>query len=93
MNPTKSNARIGLRALDQTDYFKRRVLRERPYIQLAWCEQAVSAPEAIEVQPDGRIRHWLYVDALGKHLRVVTLADGKTLHKAFPDLTCQRERP
>ena len=65
--------------MDQTDYFKRRVLRDRPYIRLDWCEQAVRAPEATEVQPDGRIRHWLYVDALGKHLRVVTLADGKTL--------------
>jgi hypothetical protein len=78
--------------MDQTDYFKRRVLRERPYIQLDWCEQAVRAPEATEVQPDGRIRHWLYVDALGKYLRVVTLANGKTLHNAFPDRTYKRER-
>jgi hypothetical protein len=78
--------------MDQTDYFKRRVLRERPYIQLDRCEQAVRVPEATEVQSDGRIRHWLYVDALVKYLRVVTLADGKTLHNAFPDRTYKRER-
>jgi hypothetical protein len=77
--------------MDQTDYFKRRVLRDRPYIRLDWCEQAVRAPEATEVQPDGRIRHWIYVNTLGKHLRVVTLADGKTLHNAFPDRTYKRE--
>ena len=38
-----------------------------------------------EIQPDGRIRHWLYIQELGKFLRVVTLADGETVHNAFPD--------
>ncbi len=71
--------------MDETDYFRRRVLEERPYIQRDWCEQAVRTPEATEVQPDGRIRYWLYVPELGKYLRVITLADGKTLHNAFPD--------
>lgn len=79
-------------AMDQTDYFKRRVLQDRPYIRLAWCEQAVRAPEATEVQPDGRIRHWLYSEALGKYLRVVTLADGQTLHNAFPDRNYNGDR-
>lgn len=78
--------------MEQTDYFRRRVLQERPYIQLDWCEQTVMAPEAVEVQSDGRIRHWRYFDALGKYLRVDTLADGKTLHNAFPDRTFKGER-
>jgi hypothetical protein len=73
--------------MKQTEYFKRRVLQERPYIRLEWCEQAVREPEAREVQEDGRIRHWRYVGELGKHLRVITLADGETLHNAFPDRT------
>jgi hypothetical protein len=39
-----------------------------------------------EVQQDGRIRFWGYVEELpGKPLRVVTLEDGQTLHNAFPD--------
>jgi hypothetical protein len=71
--------------MEQTEYFKRRVLGERPYIDLAWCEAAVREPEATEVQPDGRVRHWRFVPELGKHLRVVTLEDGQTLHNAFPD--------
>ncbi len=43
-----------LSPLRQTEYFKRRVLGERPYIDLAWCEATVRAPEATEVQSDGR---------------------------------------
>ncbi len=71
--------------MKQTDYFRRRVLRQRPYIRIEWCEHAVRNPFRKEIQPDGRIRHWIYVEALGKYLRVITLADGKTLHNAFPD--------
>lgn len=68
-----------------TPYFRRRVLQQRPYIRVEWCEQAVREPAYQEKQPDGRIRHWLYVEELGKYLRVITLADGETLHNAFPD--------
>jgi hypothetical protein len=71
--------------MDQTPYFQRRVLQQRPYIKLEWCEQTVHEPSHTEVQPDGRIRHWRYIHELGKHLRVITLSDGTTLHNAFPD--------
>lgn len=39
----------------------------------------------IEPQPDGRIRHWVFISEIGKYLRVVTLEDGETIHNAFPD--------
>ena len=71
--------------MNQTPYFRIRVLRQRPYIKLEWCELAVRHPEHVEIQPDGRIRHWRYFDELGKYLRVVTLSDSETLHNAFPD--------
>ena len=71
--------------MTQTEYFKHRVLNGRPYIRLAWCEATVRDPETVHVQPDGRIRHWRFIPELGKHLRVVTLSDGETLHNAFPD--------
>jgi len=71
--------------MKQTEYFKHRVLQERPYIRLAWCERAVREPEATEVQADGRVRYWRFVPELNKHIRVVTLEDGETLHNAFPD--------
>lgn len=74
-----------------TDYFRDDVLVKRPYIQREWCEEAVRNPIRREVQADdGRIRHWIWVDALQRYLRVVTLADGQTIHNAFPD---RRFRP
>ena len=73
-------------ALPITDYFRDNVLVKRPYIRREWCEVAVRDPIRTEVQShDGRIRHWIWVDALGRYLRVVTLADGQTIHNAFPD--------
>lgn len=71
--------------MKQTPYFRNRVLQQRPYIRLEWCEATVRHPEYTEIQPDGRIRHWRYIDELGKHLRVITLSDGETMHNAFPD--------
>ena len=43
-------------------------------------------PIAKQVQPDGRIRYWgAIAEAGGRVLRVVTLADGQTVHNAFFD--------
>ena len=60
-----------------TRYFEEQVLRERAYIRRAWCEQVLPQPLATEHQPDGRIRHWGFIQDLGRYLRVVTLEDGK----------------
>ena len=69
-----------------TRYFREQILRKRPYIQLEWCERILAQPMAKRVQPDGRIRFWGVVPELGgRVLRVVTLADGETVHNAFPD--------
>ena len=79
--------------MKQTEYFKRRVLGERPYIELAWCEAAVRDPEATEVQADGRVRYWRFVPELDKYLRIVTLEDRETLHNAFPDRSFKPPAP
>jgi hypothetical protein len=52
---------------------------------------ALREPVRREVQPDGRIRHWIFVAELGKYLRVVTLADGETIFNAFPDRDFQEK--
>ena len=47
---------------------------------------ALKNPVKKEKQEDNnRIRHWIYIDELNKYLRVITLADGETIHNAFPD--------
>jgi len=46
----------------------------------------IGNPERREIQPEGRIRFWARVEELGnKYLRVITLADGITIHNAFID--------
>lgn len=68
-----------------TAYFINDVLAKRPYLTEAMCRAVVAHPARYEVQPDGRIRHYGFDATLGKWLRVVTLADGDTIHNAFPD--------
>jgi len=66
-----------------TSYFHDDVLLKRP--KLEWCQAALLHPVRRDIQPDGRIRHWVFVPELDKYLRVVTLSDGITIHNAFPD--------
>lgn len=69
-----------------TRYFEEQVLRKRPYLRREWCKAVLRNPIRRVDQPDGRIRFWGYIDELdGRVLRVVTLADGETVHNAFPD--------
>lgn len=69
-----------------TRYFEEQVLRKRPYLRREWCERALAEPVYYEMQPeDDRIRFWVFVPEIGGYLRVVTLADGETVHNAFPD--------
>lgn len=69
-----------------TLYFREQVLVKRPYLKIEWCMLVLENFVEKEVQADGRIRFWGYVDDLpNRALRVVTLEDGRTLHNAFPD--------
>jgi hypothetical protein len=68
-----------------TRYFEEQVLRKRPYLEREWCERALEKAVHREIQPDGRIRHWIFIPELSKYLRVITLEDGETVHNAFPD--------
>lgn len=78
-----------------TRYFDEQVLPRRPYIRVEWCEAATASPLRREVQADGRVRHWVEVQVPGeagrRYLRVVTLADGETVHNAFFDRDFREE--
>lgn len=73
------------------------MLRKRPYLTLEMCQAVVANPIRREVQADGRIRHWGAVtlpNPTGERiLRVVTLADGTTIHNAFPDRDFVEDAP
>lgn len=72
-----------------TGYFDNYVLRERPYVNLEWCVAVIANPIRHEEQPDGRHRFWgevfLFDEPTPRVVRIVTLADGATIHNAFID--------
>ena len=59
------------------------------------CVSVVAAPLRRLIHEDGRIRHWGTVidtrDGKARILRVVTLADGETVHNAFFDRDFQKD--
>lgn len=66
-----------------TDYFEFSVRRRRPEIKMEWVERALKNPEYTEVQPGGRIRHFVYIEECDKFLRVVV--DNGAVLNAFLD--------
>lgn len=69
-----------------TAYFRHtRTRRDRAWIRDKWIEKALRSPVATRIQTDGRVRRWAWIEEAGKFLRVVTLADGETVHNAFFD--------
>ncbi|WP_333653310.1 hypothetical protein [Dissulfurispira sp.] len=48
-------------------------------------------PVKTEVQSDGRIRKWKFIEEVGRYLRVILLEDGETVHNAFFDRNFKEE--
>ncbi len=71
----------------RTRYFALTVMgrADRRWIDPVEVLQALNQPARKERQADGRMRYWLYVARLGTYIRVVTLADGETVHNVFKD--------
>lgn len=69
-----------------TQYFL--YVRQRPdraFIKDKWILETIDSPVRREVQSDGRIKKWGYVEEVGKYLLVVLLEDDETIHNAFFD--------
>ena len=83
--------------MNATRYFIEQVLRKPPYLTLAICEAVVQDPLRREDQGDGRVRFWGPATLPNEHepriLRVITLADGITIHNAFPDRNFREDAP
>jgi len=68
-----------------TNYFISNVVVRRPYLKEEWIEFVLKNPLQTEQQENGRIRFWGYITERNKYLRVITEADGETVHNAFFD--------
>ncbi|HTW36467.1 MAG TPA: hypothetical protein VMD53_17745 [Rhizomicrobium sp.] len=71
----------------RTRYFEHSVAMrpDRRSIDPAMIVSVLEHPYRMERQSTGRIRYWGLVPTLNRWLRVVTLADGETVHTAFLD--------
>ena len=59
--------------------------RDRQDIQFDWLESTFHNPDYEEVEENGRIRRWRWIEEKGRYLRVVVLADGETVLNSFWD--------
>jgi len=65
------------------EYVKKRP--DRAGIKEDWIRFVIENPEKTETQSDGRIRKWAKIIEVDRHLRVILLEDGETVHNAFFD--------
>ena len=77
-----------------TKYFEyRREKSDRKLIRDEWIQSVIDAPEAKQIQSDGRIKLWGKIgEASGRYLRVILLPDGVTVHNAFFDRDFEARR-
>ncbi len=71
----------------RTRYYQNQVIHkaDRRWIVSDEIIQALAHPIRTEKQANGRIRHWAYIERLKAYIRIVTLADGQTVHNVFKD--------
>jgi len=79
-------------AMKCTQYFS--FIKQRPdraIIKDAWISATIRNAVKTEVQSDGRIRKWKFIEEAGKYLRVILLEDGETVHNVFFDRNFKEE--
>lgn len=83
--------RLPLPPFRRTEHFALHMMgrADRRWIDPIEIRRVLAAPLRKERQKDGRVRYWGYVPRLKTYFRVVTLADGETVHTAFKDRNFQ----
>ncbi len=81
-----------LEGFEITPYFRDRASGDPARARLAsYIAEMVNSFEYMEAREDGRVKHWLYVPELRRHLLVITTADG-ALFNAFDDSNFTRKQ-
>ncbi len=66
--------------------------QDRATIKDNWILDTIKKPLKTEIQADGRIKKWKFIEEAGKYLRVILLEDGETVHNAFFDRNFKEEK-
>ena len=64
---------------------------DRAIIKEEWISKTINNPLKTEVQIDGKIRKWSYIEEMEKYIRVILWEDGETVHNAFFDRNFKEE--
>ena len=72
-----------LEQLETTRYYDMVAIYRHPEIKDEWIKRVLANPYHFEVQRDGRIRHYGYIEEAEKWLRVII--DDDKLHNRFFD--------
>ncbi len=64
---------------------------DRTIIKEEWIFDTIKKPVKTEVQTDGRIRKWKFIEEARRYLRVILLEDGETVHNVFFDRNFKEE--
>jgi len=74
-----------------TEYFLHTRQRpDRSFIKFEWIEYTMNNYEHEEIQNDGRVRRWAYIEEENKFLRIILLSDKETVHNVFFDRDYRR---
>jgi len=65
---------------------------DREIIKEEWIMRTIHNPVKTDIQVDGRIRKWSYIQEAERYLRVILLDDGETVHNAFFDRSFKGEK-
>ena len=68
--------------METTRYYENKARYNHPEISDEWVERVVSGPHHTEVQDDGRVRYYGYIEEAGKWVRVIT-EEGQLLNRFF----------
>ena len=68
--------------METTWYYENVARRRHPEVRGEWVERILTNPHHIEIQPDGRIRYYGYIEEVEKWIRVI-VDDGKLLNRFF----------
>ena len=75
--------------METTEYFEQKAKFNHPEISEEWVTRVISDPFHTEIQPDGRIRYYGYIEEAGKWARVI-LEDGKLFNRFFDRMALRR---
>lgn len=75
--------------METTSYYENEARQNHPEVKDEWVEQVIYNPYHTEVQENGRISHWGFIEESDKWLRVI-VEDDKLFNLFFDRIALRR---